>query len=70
MLVKFLKQINDSPLETLSTNGIARYAGRVGENSFRNVAFVHRIKRNQVVISEALYIKLNTLLTSYINSIK
>lgn len=59
MMVKFLKQI-ESPLEQVSTNGFARFANM-------NVGFVHRIKRNQVVISEALYEKINTLLTEYIN---
>lgn len=63
MKVKFseIKQIDNSGLDEVSTNGFARFANM-------NVSFVHRIKRNQVVISEDLYNKINTLLTNYRNN--
>lgn len=62
MKVRFtnLMQIDNEDLEKASTNGFARFAGI-------NVGYLHRIKRNQVVISESMYNKIITLLTNYLN---
>lgn len=58
-----LIEINDTQLESVPLMEFSRFAGM-------NASYLCRVKKNQLVISEAMYNKIRKHLTNFVNKYK
>ena len=58
-----LIEINDTQLDSVPLMEFSRYSGM-------NASYLCRVKKNQIVISEAMYNKIKKYLTKFVNDDK